>query len=202
MNVIAKTKWGDCSRCPSKNVACVKVAKDLVCIPCHRKAKGKEQIAKAQDREKLRRGGNPKTAAERLGRSLRLLAVTEPDVRAGKDYAELDRWFKDRQKEMTGKCQNCGGKTEKDSRHYKCSVAHLLPKAYFKSVATHPDNWLELCFYGQSCHTNFDNKMIDIIDLHCFDTVIQKFVKIYPFIAQEERRRIPPILLEYLKTEI
>jgi len=141
-------------------------------------------------------------AAIKAGRSLRLLAVTEPDVRAGEDYAELDRWFKDRQKEMTGKCQNCGGKTEKDSKHYKCSVAHLLPKAYFKSVATHPDNWLELCFYSNSCHTNFDNKMIDIIDLHCFDTVIQKFVKIYPFIAQEEKRRIPPILIEYLKTEL
>ena len=43
--------------------------------------------------------------------------------------------------------------------------------------------------------------MIDIIDLHCFDTVIQKFIKIYPNIAQEERRRIPAILLEYLKVE-
>lgn len=141
-------------------------------------------------------------AAQKTGRALRVLAVTEPEVKAGKDYAELDRWFKERHKEMTGICMNCGGRTEKDKTHYKCSVAHLLPKAYFKSVATHPDNWLELCFYGQSCHTNFDNKMIDIIDLHCFDTVIQKFVKIYPHIAPEEKRRIPPILLEYLKTEL
>ena len=155
-----------------------------------------EKIKKQKERVKL------KNAIVKDGRALRVLAVTEPEVKAGKDYAELDRWFKERHKEMTGVCMNCGGRTEKDKTHYKCSVAHLLPKAYFKSVATHPDNWLELCFYNNSCHTNFDNKMIDLIDLHCFDAVIQKFVKIYPSIAPEERRRIPPILLEYLKTEL
>ena len=156
----------------------------------------KEKLRKQKERAKL------KNASIKDGRALRFLAVTEPEVKAGNSYAELDRWFKERHKEMTGVCMNCGGRTEKDKTHYKCSVAHLLPKAYFKSVATHPDNWLELCFYGNSCHTNFDHKMIDLIDLHCFDTVIQKFVKIYPSIALEERRRIPPILLEYLKTEL
>lgn len=202
MNVIARTKWGDCTECPSKNVACIKRGKNLICIPCVRKIDGKQQIEKANERDKIRRGGNPKAVSKRTGRELRNLATEEPDIKVGKDYAELDRWFKDRQKEMTGKCANCGGKTEKDSKHYKCSVAHLLPKAYFKSVATHPDNWIELCFYGNSCHTNYDNKMLDIIDLHCFDQVIQKFTRIYPHIAPEEKRRIPPILIEYLKTEL
>lgn len=117
--------------------------------------------------------------------------------------AELQRWFNDRRKEMTGFCQNCGGKSCKDDdKCFKFSLAHLLPKAYFKSIATHPDNWLELCFFGNSCHTNFDNKMIDIMDLSCFDTVIQKFVKLYPSIATDEKRRIPAVLIEYLKNEI
>jgi len=156
-----------------------------------------EKIKQQKERAKK------KNASIKTGRALRVLAVTDDGNREmAKGYAELERWFKERHKEMTGVCMNCGGRTEKDKTHYKCSVAHLLPKAYFKSVATHPDNWLELCFYGNSCHTNFDHKMIDLIDLHCFDTVIQKFVKIYPSIALEERRRIPPILLEYLKTEL
>lgn len=202
MNLIAKTKWGDCTECPSKNVACIKRGKNLICIPCVRRIDGKQQIEKANEREKLRRGGNTKSIAKRTGTSLRKLAVEEPGVRAGKDYAELDRWFREIQKSMTGKCQNCGGKTEANTKHFKNSIAHILPKAYFKSVATHPDNYLELCFYGNSCHTNFDNKMIDIIDLHCFDQVIQKFTRIYPHIAAEEKRRIPPILIEYLKTEL
>lgn len=155
-----------------------------------------EKIKKQAERQKAR------NSVSRTQSSLRKLAKSEPEIKVGKDYAELDRWFKEIQKTMTGRCMNCQGKTEAHTKHFKNSIAHILPKAYFKSVATHPDNYLELCFYGNSCHTNFDNKMIDIIDLHCFDTVIQKFAKIYPHIAQEEKRRIPPILIEYLKTEL
>lgn len=143
-----------------------------------------------------------RNSAKRAGLQLRGLATETPDVKPPKDYAELDRFFKDMQKRMTGRCENCGGKTEAFTKHFKNSIAHILPKAYFKSVATNENNWLELCFYGNSCHTNFDNKMIDLIDMNCFDTIIQKFTKIYPFIAADEKRRIPPILIEYLKTEL
>jgi len=127
-------------------------------------------------------------------------------VKAGNEMvkgdSELQRWFEDRRKHMTGWCANCGGKSCKDSdKYYKFSVGHLLPKAYFKSVATHPDNWIELCFFGNSCHTNLDQLTLDITDLSCFDTVIEKFVRIYPSIAKEERRRIPKVLLEYIEVE-
>lgn len=125
-----------------------------------------------------------------------------PESKAPKDYAELDRFFKEMQKRMTGKCENCGGKTEAFTKHFKNSIAHILPKAYFKSVATNENNWLELCFYSNSCHSQMDNKMIDLIDMNCFDQIITRFAKMYPFIAPEEKRRIPPILIEYLKTEL
>jgi hypothetical protein len=115
----------------------------------------------------------------------------------------LQKWFEDRRKEMTGVCVNCGGKSCKDDdKYWKYSIAHLLPKNHFKSISTNENNWLELCHFGNSCHANYDNKMLDIMDMSCFDTIIQKFVKIYPHIAQEEKRRIPPILIEYLKIEI
>jgi len=118
-----------------------------------------------------------------------------------KGNAELQRWFQDRHKEMKGFCQHCGWQTEKGKSSYKCSIAHILPKAYFKSVATHPDNWIELCFYGKSCHTNFDDHYIDIMELNCFNDVIKKFVRMYPDIAPQERRRIPQVLLQYLEVE-
>ena len=118
-----------------------------------------------------------------------------------KGNAELQRWFEERHKELTGVCSHCGGCTEKGKSSYKCSIAHILPKAYFKSVATHPLNYLELCFYGKSCHTNFDNHQIDIMELNCFDEVIKRFVAMYPSIALQERRRIPQILLDYLDVE-
>jgi hypothetical protein len=118
------------------------------------------------------------------------------------DNDELLQWFKERRKEMQGSCKHCGGKTMKDDdTKYHYSLAHLLPKAYFPSVATHPLNCIELCFYGESCHTNLDNGVLDLIDLNCFDEVIKKVVSIYPSIEKSERRRIPTILLEYLNTE-
>jgi hypothetical protein len=126
----------------------------------------------------------------------------EGTISTGSDFKVIDKWFKEREKDLTGVCQHCGGKTQKGQKNYKCSVAHILPKAYFKSVATHPDNFLELCFYGDSCHTNFDNNMIDIMELNCFDDVIKKFTRMYPDIAPEERRRIPALLLEYVKIEL
>lgn len=130
--------------------------------------------------------------------SLKVKVISEKD----ESGAELQRWFEDRHKELTGRCKNCGGKTQKGQPNYKCSIAHILPKAYFKSVATHPDNWLELCFYGvNSCHTQMDNKMLDLIDMNCFEEIITKFVAIYPHITQHEKRRIPQVLLNYIEVE-
>lgn len=117
--------------------------------------------------------------------------------------AELNRWFEDRRKEMTGRCANCGKRSCKhDNNYYKFSVAHILPKAYFKSVATHPDNWIELCFWGdKSCHTNLDNGMFSLLTLSNWDDVVIKFQRMYPFIAKEERKRIPDYLLQYINTD-
>jgi|SRR5580693_4469369 hypothetical protein len=116
--------------------------------------------------------------------------------------ADLKRWFEDRRKELTGICAHCGGRSCKDSDQYwKFSIAHILPKAIFKSVATYPLNFIELCFFNNSCHTNFDNKTLDIMDLNCFDTVIQRFVAMYPSIDPKERRYIPDVLLQYVEVE-
>jgi len=127
--------------------------------------------------------------------------VKKPKDFVGKN--ELGEWFLERRKEMIGKCWHCNGKTMKDDNakfHY--SVAHILPKKLFPSVATHEFNFIELCYYNQSCHKNFDDGMLSISDLNCFDQVIQRVAIMYPMIAKEERKRIPPILLEYIKTEL
>ena len=128
--------------------------------------------------------------------------ITITDVSKPKKNADLQQWFEDRHKELTGKCKHCNGKTQKGKDNYKNSIGHILPKAYFPSVATHPLNYIELCFYGNSCHTNLDNKILDLLDLNCFDEVITKFVQIYPHIDKQEKRRIPQVLLNYIENEI
>lgn len=131
----------------------------------------------------------------------------EPKVKKAKKAiesgsAELTRWFKNRRAEMTGICAHCGDPSCRGSDEYfKFSIAHILPKNIFKSVATHPLNWIELCFWGNSCHTNMDNKTLDLMDLNCFAIVIERFVAMYPAIDKKERRYIPDVLLQYVEVE-
>jgi hypothetical protein len=116
--------------------------------------------------------------------------------------SELNRWFSERRLEMTGKCQHCGKSSCNNSdQYFKFSIAHILPKKIFKSVATHPLNWVELCFWSPSCHTNYDNFSLDITELNCFDLVIERFIEIYPHIAVGERKNIPDVLLQYIKIQ-
>ena len=111
-------------------------------------------------------------------------------------------WYLEIRKDMKGVCSHCGDKSCKDDdEKFHFSIAHILPKEFFPSIAKHPLNFIELCFWNNSCHTNFDNKILDIMDLNCFDEVITKFVAMYPMIAKEERKRIPQILLDYVEVE-
>lgn len=196
-STINKTKFGNCITCGAKDTKVVKVKKDTYCINCHNRNKALEQLEKQKKRNALR---VDTTKVRKLGK-MQDVSLEQKALNASK-AAAMQRWFAERREEMKGKCANCGGKTMKyngDKFYY--SIAHILPKAYFKSVATHPLNWIELCFYGNSCHTNYDNHMIDIMELNCFDEVISKFVKMYPDIDKDERRRIPQILLNYVEAE-
>jgi hypothetical protein len=144
----------------------------------------------------------PKVSPKRVKKETSDKEILESGKVLTSGGAELKRWFEDRRKEMGGKCQHCGSKSCRDSNQYfKFSIAHILPKRLFKSVATHPMNWIELCFWNNSCHTNLDNNTLDIMDLNCFDLVIQRFVAMYPSIDVKERKYIPEVLLQYLEVE-
>lgn len=58
MSYLPQTKWGDCSRCSNKNVACVKKGKDLICTICNEQEKTEKQIQKANRRNAARDTGN------------------------------------------------------------------------------------------------------------------------------------------------
>lgn len=116
----------------------------------------------------------------------------------------LDKWFEERRTEMTGKCALCGGKTLKNSDdEYRRSIHHLFDKraTMFPSVSTHPDNWLEVCFYGNSCHSGFHNGRITWSLLHNskeWEIVAAKIKKILPFIADSELRHLPKEVIEWI----
>lgn len=104
----------------------------------------------------------------------------------------MDAFFASLRPAMTGRCLFCNGTTNKsDDDKFHFSLAHLLPKAVFKSVAMNPDNIIELCFWNESCHTNFDNGKITwefIKDSKEWDLIKEKLLSVLPMVSQEERK--------------
>jgi hypothetical protein len=110
---------------------------------------------------------------------------------------ELNLWFAETRLKMTGICMHCGNPTCKyDDLYYKHCIAHILPKAYIKSVRVHPWNWIELCFWENNCHANYDNNILEVAKMNCYNIIIDRFTIIYPFVIHSERRRIPDVLIE------
>lgn len=113
--------------------------------------------------------------------------------------AELQAAFMAFRKRMTGRCEHCGGKSCKDdNKYWKHSAAHIFPKALFPSIKSHPLNFIELCFWENSCHTNYDNGMIEPWELKCYPKMRKAFVTLYPLLTREEKKRVPECYLELL----
>lgn len=152
-----------------------------------------EQLRKAREKKvKAPYKGIQKVSKKTAARRAEEKKNADPDE-------SLNAWFLERRKDMTGICDHCGGPSCRDDNDwFRSSIAHILPKRFFKSVATHPCNWIELCFWGNNCHGNLDNNILDLTELNCFDKVIDAFLAMYPDIAKEERKRIPATLMQYI----
>lgn len=121
----------------------------------------------------------------------------------------IDKFFATQRKKMVGKCLFCSHPTNKnDDEKFHFSIAHLLPKSIFKSVAVHESNWVELCFWGtNSCHTNFDNGNITwefLRDSKEWDVIAEKLHEVMPMVSEDERghklyRRLTELLYDKKK---
>lgn len=143
---------------------------------------------------KIKLGQLPKEAVRKKPVPIKKMSAKKKEelkIKAGSD-SEMDIFFASLRRGMKNKCLFCGGKTMKeDDEKFHFSLAHLLPKAIFPSVATHPENIIELCFWGESCHTNFDNGKITwefIHSSHEWLIIKEKLLLVLPAIAPEERK--------------
>jgi hypothetical protein len=118
------------------------------------------------------------------------------------EEVRLDEWFQERRKEMTGVCAcGCAGPScKKDDDFYRNSIAHIFPKAYFKSVATHPLNWIELDFWNGH-HTNFDNQGVEKwVNYAAWDDIKAKVIAMDPYLTPEEKgKKFYQILIDLVK---
>lgn len=86
---------------------------------------------------------------------------------------------------LTGQCPcGCGQSTQR----LKHSVAHILPKAIFKSVMIHPENFVERAFWG-GCHTNMDQRGLDKWpSMADWPVIKRKFLILQPLLTSEEKK--------------
>jgi hypothetical protein len=125
----------------------------------------------------------PKKSAKKMASE-----KAERDERGGKE-TEMQLWFIERRKEMTGKCKcGCGRPSQKkDDDTFSFSICHIFPKNKFGSVKTHALNFIELAFIG-GCHSNMDNRSIDLWpNMACWPEIKQKVLMMDKVLTKEEK---------------
>lgn len=122
----------------------------------------------------------------------------------GPDHeTDLQQWFNHIMATEKPVCWETGEEidtTEPDQRGWRGSIAHVLPKKLFKSVATHPDNYLILKMYGGT-HDRYDSSWAKAQKMKVWPEAVRRFVKIYPSIADSEKKYIPDCLIKHLPEE-
>ena len=144
------------------------------------------KTAKEKKRYTIPKKSQKKIASEKAEREAR-----------GDNDTELQRFFKSAVKRMTGRCAETGLETETKIFQYAVmSIAHILPKASCKSVATHPCNWME---FDADFHNKFDSMSWEEREkLKCWSEIRDKLIFVYPDLAGDEKRHFPQSVLDYI----
>lgn len=111
------------------------------------------------------------------------------EILAKGDDEALDLWFVERRKDLVGTCQcGCGNKSQKkDDTFYRHCICHIYPKRLFKSVCTHPLNFVERSFWG-GCHSVLDDTSMDRWpSMADWDDIKAKAIAMQPYLTEQEK---------------
>lgn len=86
-------------------------------------------------------------------------------------------------------CWECGASIPAQYLHN--AVAHVVPKSIFRSVATHPDNYLILGAHC-GCHQRYDRSWEDAAKMKIWPEARRRFTLLRSWVKEENR--IPPQL--------
>lgn len=133
-------------------------------------------------------GAKPKKAIPKISAKKKASDALEKEARGGDDTM-MEKFFKNRRKEMVGVCQcGCGKPSQKkDDMYFRHSVAHIFPKSKFESVMYNKLNWVERAFFG-GCHSVMDDTSIERWPgMADWDDIKEKFHQLAPMLSDEER---------------
>lgn len=161
------------------------------------------EILRQLNKAREKRAPKPQKPLRKIGLKKQQEQKQEKELLNGDDTF-LQKWYKERQKQLTGTCIRCGAHYDKNNLAYAiAATAHVLAKRdnMFPSVSLHPDNYIELgSFCG--CHYWFDNfaSWEEIALSKIWPVVLEKFLLFNDKIV--ERERIPEVFLQEIKPKI
>lgn len=164
-----------------------------------------EELSYRQKLALIRQGLAPKTTGPKprkalRPKSLKKQAEEKEAKEAGTDTA-LDKWFEDKMTNSLRKCENCG----KSLAHYndsdwRGSQHHVLEKALYLSVSSHPTNHLVLGKW--CCHHVWHVSWEKASQMAIFPKALDIIKILYPFLPQEEKKKLPDIVIQELSPKV
>jgi hypothetical protein len=115
-------------------------------------------------------------------------------IKSGKSKdTSLKNWYKDKMKNEKPVCWETGNKINKnDKLGWHGSIAHILPKSLFPSVATHPKNYMVLDMWG-GVHAQYDRNWKSASKMKIWKYATGVIKELYPILTAEEKRRLMKI---------
>jgi len=144
---------------------------------------------------------NKRTAATNAGKKLRHTDNKFVDNEAAKKFEAQQLWFENIKRNEQPVCWETGDPIP--DKYMRAATAHILPKkdniGGFPSVATHPLNYLILSpLNGSHDKTHTWSKFQE---MKVWPLAVERFKKIYPYIAPSERKYLPDCFLQELTEE-
>ena len=143
-----------------------------------------------------KRAGTKKQVQQRNFNRRKVIAhkvrIAQKEVDGGNDQ---DTWYLLRRYQMKGFCSEAGctsSTNPKSDEYFRWSICHIVPKSLCPSVATHPENFIELCWQH---HSEFDATFDKAAAMKCFAEAKRKFELFKDLIPAHEMRKINPHLL-------
>jgi hypothetical protein len=165
--ILKEYKTGNCTRCPKTNTPGVKRGRDFLCISCA------EFESTCKYMNNLR-----ESRKNRYGKMLTVSIDTE--------ISNINDWYGMVAAYLAENpyCENCGAPIAE--KYFRAASAHIIAKALFPSVSTHPLNFLALGS-GCGCHSQWDSSIETASKMQCWSKGAGRFLQFEPYITERHR---------------
>jgi hypothetical protein len=137
----------------------------------------------------------PKPIAKVSVKKAKQIAEEKKELKG--DKTDLHKWYTKIMESEEPKCWETGERLNKaDKLGWHGSVAHILCKSLYPSVATHPQNYMILSMWNGS-HANYDSSWEKAAKMKVWPYALKIILTVLvPLLTPEEKRKLPEIIVQ------